>query len=116
MPNYSLAESSTNNYSLALMSDNGDSSDDADAEHTGDEAESCQYSYSTFHFIFALAALYMSMLLSDWGAINLSGAPIFIGHEWLGIWIRIVTSWIGYGLFSWTLVAPIFLPDRFSFT
>ena len=43
--------------------------DEGDDEEGGDKARGpVKYSYSFFHLIFALAAMYTSMLLTGWGA------------------------------------------------
>jgi len=74
------------------------------------EDEGVAYSWSFFHFMFALATLYVMMTLTNWynperGTKNFS--------ESLGaMWVKIVSSWVCCGLYIWTLVAPMVLPDR----
>jgi serine incorporator 1/3 len=35
----------------------------------------------------------------------------FNGNE-ASVWVKIISSWLCIGLYLWSLVAPILLPDR----
>lgn len=83
--------------------------------------------YSWFHIIFALAAMYVAGLLTDWAVISTSPvahpAPettpgynvhilrhfrraepdVYIGRSEATMWMRIVSSWICYALYTWSL-------------
>lgn len=74
------------------------------------EAKPVSYSYSFFHLIFALASMYSAMLLSGWTSTSDSSDLIDVG--WTSVWVRIGTEWVTAGLYAWTLLAPVFLPDR----
>ncbi|KAI4317742.1 hypothetical protein L6164_025588 [Bauhinia variegata] len=74
------------------------------------EATPVTYSYSFFHLIFALASMYSAMLLSGWTNSTESSDLIDVG--WTSVWVRICTEWVTAGLYGWTLVAPLILPDR----
>jgi hypothetical protein len=30
-------------------------------------------------------------------------------------WVKIVSSWVCYAMYIWTLVAPVVVPERFDF-
>jgi len=74
------------------------------------EEDSVAYSWSFFHVMFALATLYVMMTLTNWFTPNSSLASLSANAS--SVWIKIVSSWICAALYTWTLVAPIFLPDR----
>ncbi|KAL1543202.1 putative serine incorporator [Salvia divinorum] len=81
-----------------------------DVESGGAEARPVSYSYFFFHVIFALASMYSAMLLSGWTSD--SESPDLIDVGWTSVWVRICTEWITAGLYIWSLVAPVILPDR----
>ncbi|KAK6828621.1 hypothetical protein PG990_010314 [Apiospora arundinis] len=96
-------------------------SDDEDEESSGkssndDERASTQYSYSVFHVIFFLATCWVATLLtSTWGDEEMeSGYLATVGRTYWASWVKIVCAWICYAMYTWTLVAPIVLPDRFE--
>ncbi|CAN4099643.1 unnamed protein product [Withania somnifera] len=74
------------------------------------EARPVSYSYTFFHLIFALASMYAGMLLSGWTSSSESSELIDVG--WTSVWVRICTEWVTAGLYVWSLVAPLFFPDR----
>ncbi|KAL3695902.1 hypothetical protein R1sor_009978 [Riccia sorocarpa] len=75
-----------------------------------DEPRPVTYVYSFFYLIFALASMYSAMLLTGWGNSNIQEDIIDVG--WSSVWVRIVTQWITAGLYMWSLLAPLVLPDR----
>ncbi|GMH08390.1 hypothetical protein Nepgr_010230 [Nepenthes gracilis] len=74
------------------------------------EARPVSYSYTFFHLIFALASMYSGMLLSGWTSSSESSDYIDVG--WTSVWVKICTEWVTAGLYVWSLVAPLILPDR----
>lgn len=74
------------------------------------EARPVSYSYMFFHLIFALASMYSAMLLSGWTSNSESTDLIDVG--WTSVWVRICTEWVTAGLYLWSLIAPLVLPDR----
>ncbi|OMJ07415.1 Membrane protein TMS1, partial [Smittium culicis] len=79
-----------------------------------DEKYGVQYSYSFFHFIFSVAAMYMAMLLTNWNSIDAnSGEFIVIGRSMSAVWAKVISSWLCIVMYSWTLVAPVLYPDRY---
>ena len=78
-----------------------------------DERSSTQYNYTMFHIIFFLATAWVATLLT----LSVEGegfAPV--GRTYAASWVKIVSAWFCHGMYIWTLVAPIVLPDRFDFS
>lgn len=111
----------------ALDEGDSDDEDEEDSSRTGgldDERLGTRYNYAWFHFVFAIAACYTAMLLTDWKFIRLGdispdpteeGAPmVYIGRSATAMWMRIVSSWVCVVIYTWSLVAPVALPDRFG--
>ena len=74
------------------------------------ESRPVSYSYTFFHLIFALASMYSGMLLSGWTSSSESSDLIDVG--WTSVWVRICSEWVTAALYVWTLLAPLFFPDR----
>ncbi|KAJ2688749.1 Membrane protein tms1 [Coemansia spiralis] len=91
----------------ALNDYEGDTGSDSDDEKSG-----VQYNYTYFHVIFCLAAMYVAMLLTNWNSISSEDRVIIIGRSHTAVWVKIVTSWLCILMYSWSMVAPIVLPDR----
>ncbi|KAJ2898861.1 hypothetical protein MKZ38_003620 [Zalerion maritima] len=99
----------------ALLSD-----DDSDTERStpkgDDERNATQYNYSVFHLIFFLATAWVATLLTmSWEDSESDGDFVAVGRTYGASWVKIASAWVCYGLYIWTLVAPIALPDRFDF-
>lgn len=117
----SLAGATEDNEELLLnehiLSDAEDVDYHGDGQRVYDNEESeVAYSYTFFHFTFALASLYIMMMLTNWYSPD--GADFTkLTSNWATVWVRIVSVWTCYALFVWTMVAPIVFPDReFSFS
>ncbi|OMJ18929.1 Membrane protein TMS1 [Smittium culicis] len=90
------------------------SSSSSSSDPIDDEKYGVQYSYSFFHFIFSVAAMYMAMLLTNWNSIDAnSGEFIVIGRSMSAVWAKVISSWLCIVMYSWTLVAPVLYPDRY---
>ncbi|SCW04266.1 LAFE_0H09736g1_1 [Lachancea fermentati] len=87
-----------------------DVSDDSD-----DEKISTRYSYSLFHIIFFLATQWIAILLTINVTQDEVGDFIPVGRTYFYSWVKIVSAWICYALYGWTLIAPMVLPDRFGY-
>jgi len=86
--------------------------DDEEGEHENPE-EPVTYNFSRFHFVFMLGAMYLAMLMSDWHTVYhpaTDEATVDTGVA--AVWVKVVTSWIALLLYTWTLVAPVVMPDR----
>ncbi|KAJ1333600.1 serine incorporator domain-containing protein [Microdochium nivale] len=103
----------------ALLSDDEDEDNNSNTKHD-DERTSTQYNYSVFHVIFFLATCWVGTLLT--GAIEADSNHDLtqngfatVGRTYWASWVKIVSAWLCYLMYIWTLVAPIVLPDRFEF-
>lgn len=68
--------------------------------------------YWFFHLIMCTASMYMAMLLTNWGsgekiADNTTGS---VGKT--SLWVKILSQWLTFLLYIWTLVAPRCCPNR----
>ena len=80
----------------------------------------CGVQYSWFHVIFAIGAMYVAMLLTDWNVVRAGTGPklpenendVYIGRSEVAMWMRVVSSWACILLYIWSLVAPVLMPDR----
>ncbi|KAF4521473.1 hypothetical protein B566_EDAN001770 [Ephemera danica] len=115
----SLRTASSNRLSMSehvLVKDTGSSEGASDTETGGsskvwdNEEDGVAYSWSFFHFMFILATLYVMMTLTNWFQPNSSLETL--NSNIASVWVKIVSSWLCLGLYSWTLAAPILLPDR----
>ena len=102
----------------ALLSDDDDDSDDGNHNSShDDERSNTQYNYSTFHIIFFLATAWVATLLTmNYDDSSNDGDFATVGRTLAASWIKIVSTWFCYGMYIWSLVAPIVLPDRFDFS
>ncbi|KAK4506048.1 hypothetical protein PRZ48_004013 [Zasmidium cellare] len=102
-----------------------ESDDEDDDDKTGkhkldDEKQKTQYNYTLFHIIFLLATAWVATLLTQ----NITSLDkptddqqhfVPVGRTYWASWVKIVSSWVCYGIFGWTLAAPIIMPDRFDY-
>lgn len=85
-------------------------------EESRDNSELSDYKnniYIAFHFVMIICAVYISMMLTNWGSpkINDTGLNKFI-PGWTSFWIQVVASWVGALVYIWTIVAQKIFPDR----
>ncbi|TKA30101.1 hypothetical protein B0A50_02820 [Salinomyces thailandicus] len=107
----------------SALNDDSDDDDDDDDPTTGkhkndDEKNGTQYNYALFHVIFMLATAWIATLLTQ----NIGGDKLIekgdfvpVGRTYWASWVKIVSAWVCYGIFGWTLGAPLLLPDRFDY-
>ncbi|KAG1773566.1 serine incorporator/TMS membrane protein [Suillus occidentalis] len=94
--------------------------DDDYGDAKDDERSGTRYNYSWFHVIFAIGAMYVGMLLTDWNVVSTeqgsvdSEEVVRIGRSETAMWMRIVSSWVCMLLYMWSLLAPVLMPDRFG--
>jgi len=94
--------------------------EDADhSEHKDDDCkdEAIGYNVTIFHIFFALGALYLAMMLSDYNLVTPQGTSytaIDFGQG--AFWVKTISAWVVLLLFVWTLAAPALFPDREFFT
>ncbi|KAF9938162.1 hypothetical protein BGZ67_000425 [Mortierella alpina] len=100
----------------ALDEDDAEDDDDTEYDARDDEKNGCQYNYTFFHLIFALAAMYIAMVLTNWNTFAKDEGQdgmVYIGQSWAAVWVKVASSWICYGIYAFSLLAPIAFPDRF---
>ncbi|KIJ66713.1 hypothetical protein HYDPIDRAFT_174100 [Hydnomerulius pinastri MD-312] len=105
----------------ALYEQEDDDDEDEDyGETKDDERSGTRYNYSWFHVIFAIGAMYVAMLLTDWNVVSTeqggvdSDEIVYIGRSETAMWMRVVSSWMCMLLYMWSLMAPVLMPDRFG--
>ncbi|KDR76388.1 hypothetical protein GALMADRAFT_247842 [Galerina marginata CBS 339.88] len=102
--------------------DDEDDEDEVVGESRDDERTGTRYNYAWFHIIFAIGAMYVAMLLTDWNVVSkdpISGPVdpdfnVYIGRSEVAMWMRVVSGWVCIILYIWSLLAPVFMPDRFG--
>ena len=99
--------------------DDSDDEDDSPASKNDDEKTRTQYNYALFHVIFMLATAWIATLLtsgigSDRTRDNGDFVPV--GRTYWASWVKIVSAWVCYAIFGWTLGAPLMMPDRFDYS
>ena len=87
--------------------------DSDEDEDDGDNARGApiKYSYSFFHTIFALAAMYTAMLLTGWGTRHKDDSEA-VGSGWASVAVKFGSVWVTGGMYLWALIAPALFPDR----
>ncbi|XP_005096899.1 probable serine incorporator [Aplysia californica] len=75
------------------------------------EADGVVYSYSFFHFLFCLAALYIMMQLTNWYRPLETDLNRF-GLNWASVWVKMASSWACVIIYIWTLFLPRCCPGR----
>lgn len=63
-----------------------------------------------FHVVMAIGALYMSMVITNWGSTTGTIATFGVNSE--SQWIKIAGQWATYVLYFWILIAPIIFSGR----
>jgi len=84
-----------------------------ESEDAMDNALPVPYNISVFHIFFMLGAFYLAMLMSDWATVDVRGHSYVAVDTGAGaVWVKVVSSWVCYVLYAWTLAAPAIWPDR----
>lgn len=91
------------------------SESDKDEEKGGqnvwdNEEDTVAYSYSFFHFMLCLGALYVMMTLTNW--YSPSSDFNTLNYNMPALWVKISSTWVCLALYVWTLVAPLILRNR----
>ena len=103
----------------SALDDSDDDDEDRPSDKNDDEKNGTQYNYAIFHIIFLLATAWIATLLtaqigSDHTRENGDFVPV--GRTYWASWVKIVSAWVCYGIFGWTLGAPVMMPDRFDYS
>lgn len=77
-----------------------------------DEESGVHYSYSFFHFVYFLAVLYIMMVMTNWFKPEASGDLLNFKPSWVAVWIQIISAWLCYLIYLWSIAAPFLLPNR----
>ncbi|CAI2166684.1 14469_t:CDS:10 [Funneliformis geosporum] len=90
--------------------------DDDDEHGLDDEKNGVAYNYGFFHLIFAIASMYVAMLLTNWNHVTTTGSDelVIIGQTYVAVWVKVVSGWICLLLYAWTLIGPVLMPERFE--
>lgn len=93
-----------------------ESDDDSDDGYSSkdDERSSTQYNYTLFHLIFFLATTWVATLLTQNLDPETQGDFAPVGRTYWASWVKIISSWVCYAIYLWTLIAPVVMPDRFD--
>ena len=93
-----------------------DDSDDESNEHSAqdDERDATQYNYSLFHIIFFLATTWVATLLTQRLDPETTDDFAPVGRTYWYSWVKIISAWVCYAIYLWTLIAPVIMPDRFT--
>ncbi|MCJ1250510.1 hypothetical protein MMC30_007738 [Trapelia coarctata] len=98
----------------SALDDDDDNSEDG-REAKDDERGGTQYNYSLFHVIFLLATCWVATLLTqNFDKMEMSDGFASVGRTYWASWVKIVSAWVCYLIYGWSLVAPVVLPDRFD--
>jgi len=86
--------------------------DEESGEKKVDADEPVAYNYSVFHIVFALGAMYVAMLMTDWSTVHNPGNDASIRSGTAAFWVKSASALVCFLLYVWTLVAPALFPDR----
>jgi hypothetical protein len=103
--------------------DDDDDSDDGSSDAGGgggrggkdDERGGTQYNYTLFHIIFLLSTAWVATLLTMQVDLKEDENFVAVGRSYWASWVKIISAWVCYGIYSWSLAAPAILPDRFDY-
>lgn len=98
----------------SALDDDSDDEDDSYGGKNDDEKMGTQYPYTWFHVIFLLATSWVATLLTMQVEGDIEGDFAPIGRTYTASWVKVVSAWVCYALYTWTLVAPALFPDRFA--
>ncbi|XP_065183914.1 probable serine incorporator [Sycon ciliatum] len=98
-----------------VLCNSSNESGDDDQRVYDNEQEAVAYSYSFFHFMCMLAALYLMLLITGWtnpqDSLSSDIGKSFT-QNWPSVWVKMTSAWVCLLIYLWTLLAPVVLPDR----
>lgn len=98
--------------------DDSDSEDEDDAPSKAprdDERNATQYNYTLFHVIFFLSTAWVATLLTSNFDEKAMTDFVPVGRTYWASWAKIISAWVCYAIYAWSLVAPLVMPDRFDY-
>lgn len=69
-------------------------------------------SFIYFHLYMAIMSIYLSMLLSNWGAVDFDSKNDQVSTNWWATSIKLSSGIIALLFYIWTLIAPAVFPGR----
>lgn len=69
------------------------------------------FSLSFFHAVFALASVYVTMIVTDWGLTE-EKVPWTVSRGNIAMWVNVAAAWVTHILYTWILMAPIVCSNR----
>lgn len=96
----------------SALDEDSDDEDEVEASSKDDEKQGTQYNYSLFHVIFLMATCWVATLLTQKMDPESSSDFTPVGRTYWASWIKIISAWVCYAIYSWTLVAPLVLEGR----
>lgn len=85
-----------------------------DEDDEDEERAATKYNYALFHIIFFLATQWLAVLLTMNVQQDDFGDFVPVGRTYFYSWVKIVSAWICYGIYGWSLLAPVLMPERFE--
>lgn len=76
-----------------------------------DELEPVPYSYTFFHFVYFLASLHITMVLTNWYTPK-DGTQLKLYINWTAMCIKMSASSLCILLYIWSLVVPILMVEK----
>ena len=80
-----------------------------------DERNATQYNYTLFHVIFFLSTAWVATLLTSNFDEKAMTDFVPVGRTYWASWAKIISAWVCYAIYAWSLVAPLVMPDRFDY-
>lgn len=100
----------------ALDDSDSDDEDEPSRKHgKDDERDATQYNYSMFHIVFLLSTMWIASLLTTQLEDHKGNDFVAVGRTYWASWVKIVSAWVCYGIYAWSLAAPVLLPERFDY-
>jgi len=96
----------------AEMTETGSTSQSNNDGSHDDEREGVTYNWSLFHVMFGLSTLYVMMTLTNWYSPGAEKGIESISSNMAAVWVKAISAWLCFGIYMWTLIAPVVLPDR----
>lgn len=83
------------------------------SDDDGDFDNGPEFNLSFFHFVFALASVYLLMIVTHWGYTGSTENIAWATDRGLtSKWVNLSASWITIALYGLSLLAPSMCPDR----
>jgi uncharacterized protein (DUF697 family) len=76
------------------------------------DGEEKPFSIAFFHSMFALAAVYVTMIVTHWGDAAGEKMSWSTARGTVSRWVNFAVAWVAFLFYGWTLVAPYIFTDR----